>query len=61
MVVMTKVDRTRKADGKFIKNEELYRKHTMALTDEEQDVVLKMRERKARKGVVGSLRRIIRV
>lgn len=61
MVIMAKVDRVRKADGKFIKNEELYRKNTMALTDEEQDIILKMRERKARKGVVGSLRRKLRV
>lgn len=61
MVVMTKVDHTRKADGKFIKNDELYRKNTMALTDEEQDIILKIRARKARKGVVGSIRRVIHV
>ena len=61
MDLMIKVDRIRKTDGKFVKNDELYRKNTMALTDEEQDIILKIRARKARKGVVGSIRRVIHV
>ena len=61
MVIMPKVGRIRNQDGKFLKNEDQYRKFTMALTEEEQDIILKLRERKTRTGVVGSLRRKLRV
>ena len=58
---MDKVKRIRDWDGKFIKNEAFYRKYTMALTREEQEIILKLRARKVRTGVVGSLRRTLHV
>lgn len=61
MANMDKVKRIRDWDGKFVKNEDFYRKYTMALTREEQEIILKLRARKARKGVVGSLRRTLHV
>ena len=61
MANMEKVKRIRDWDGKFIKNEPFYRKYTMALTREERDIILKLRSRKVRKGVVGSLRRTLHV
>ena len=51
----------RNTDGTFAQIDTEQRKYVMRLTEEEREIILKLREKKDRKGVVGSLRRIIHV